>query len=245
MTWAGSVAMLGLVMALAYAPTSSLALAIDISALTPMSEVALHAMTSETAALWRPHGVVFRWSAVARRDPLARDEVKVVNDGCGEPICLQAGTNAGVARPAATLGAVVFVDGSTTPENTLMLSVDTVVQSLDSVKWQNRRLADLPGNSRDHLIGRALGRVLAHEIGHYLLASRFHAQDGLMRPEFRADQLIALSRRQFRLLEGQLPWLRLRLAHLADGPREIAWEPHLYKLSRKPLSSSSRIKLSS
>ena len=245
MTWAGNIAVLGLVMALANAPTRSVALVIDISALQPMSEVALHAMIRETAALWRPHGVAFRWSAVARRDPPARDEVKVVNDGCGEPICLPAGTKADVARRAATLGAVVFIDGSTTPENTLMLSVDAVVQSLERVKWQNRRVADLPGNARDHLIGRALGRVLAHEIGHYLLASRFHAQDGLMRSEFRADQLIALSRRQFRLSEGQLPWLRLRLAHLFDGPREIACEPHLYKLSRNPLSSSSRIKLSS
>jgi hypothetical protein len=222
MTWAGSVAILGLVTALAYAPTSSVALAIDITALMPMPDAALRTMVSETEALWKPHGVAIRWSVVARRDPLARDEVKVVNDGCGEPICLPLGTNAGVARPPATLGAVVFVDGSTTPENTLMLSVDTVVQSLDSVKWQNRRLADLPGNSRDHLIGRALGRVLAHEIGHYLLASRFHAQDGLMRPEFRADQLIALSRQGFKLSETHLPLLRYRLAQLANRPPEVA-----------------------
>ncbi len=28
-----------------------------------------------------------------------------------------------------------------------MLSVDAVVQTVESVKWQNRALADLPGNS--------------------------------------------------------------------------------------------------
>jgi len=43
-----------------------------------------------------------------------------------------------------------------------------------------------------------------------------------MRPEFRADQLIALSRQEFRLSETQVPSLRLRLARLADRPRELA-----------------------
>jgi hypothetical protein len=211
MAWAGSVAMLGLVMALANAPASSITLAIDLSALAPMSDAERRAMIGETAALWKPHGVVLAWiTAEGRRDALPHPVVRVLTDGCRvEPLCLPS--------DAKSLGAVVFVEGSATPEDTLLLSVGAVVQTVESVKWQSRNLVDLPTDTRGYLIGRALGRVLAHEIGHYLLASRFHTEDGLMRPEFRADQLIAMSRQGFTLSKMQVPWLRLRLAQLARG----------------------------
>ena len=48
-------------------------------------------------------------------------------------------------------------------------------------------LITLPGAwiVSDHDIARALGRVLAHEIGHVLLAAPYHERDGLMRANFR------------------------------------------------------------
>ena len=222
----GGVAMMGLVLALARPPAGSLALTIDITALMPMSNAEFRTMVDETGALWTSHGVVFTWitTATAASDPLPQGAVRVVRDGCRVvPLCPPAGT-AGASRRAfpGPLGAVVFHEGSTTPDNTLLLSVDAVVEAVERVKWQNRNLADLPTDTRGYLIGRALGRVLAHEIGHYLLAWRVHTRDGLMRPEFRADQLIALSRKGFRLSETQVPSLRLRLARLADRPRELA-----------------------
>jgi len=204
MTLSGGVAMLGLVMGFADAPASSMALAIDITALMPMSDTELRAMVGETTALWKPHGVVLTWiTSGATSDPLPHGVVRVANG---------AASRTATALP---LGAVVFAEGSATPAHTLMLSVAAVIQTVKNVKWQNRALAELPANSRDHLIGRALGRVLAHELGHYLLGLRVHAKSGLMRPEFRADQLIALSRQGFKLLEKQLPALRLRLVQLA------------------------------
>ena len=223
MTLSGSVAMLGLVMALAHVTAGSVALTIDITPLMPMSDAQLRAMVSETAALWKPHGVAFTWITTARTgDPFPHRVVRVVSDGCRvEALCVPAD-----AKP---LGAVVFVEGSATPENTLMLSVDAVIQIVESVKWQSRNLADLPTDTRDYLIGRALGRVLAHEIGHYLLGWRFHVTDGLMRPAFRADQLIALSRQGFRLRETQMPQLRLRLAQLGSRPHQVTADVRVVK----------------
>ena len=221
----GSVAMLGLAVALAHAPARSVVLTIDITQLVPMPDAQLRTMVSETDALWTPHGVVFTWLSSAAADPLPLDVVRVLSDGCRVvPLCPPAGARASATRAASTrrLGAVVFHEESAAPENTLLLSVEAVVQVVDQVKWQNRSLVDLPADTRSYLIGRALGRVLAHEIGHYLLAWRFHTRDGLMRPEFRADQLIALSRQEFRLSETQVPSLRLRLARLAARPRELA-----------------------
>ena len=39
-----------------------------------------------------------------------------------------------------------------------------------------------PETMREEIVGRVLGRVLAHEIGHYVLRSPQHAANGLMRP---------------------------------------------------------------
>jgi hypothetical protein len=57
-------------------------------------------------------------------------------------------------------------------------------------------------------IGRALGRVLAHEIGHVLLGARDHRPQGLMRATFLAQDLIALPTRPYYLLEDDLRRLR-------------------------------------
>src|SRR5262249_59808629 len=44
--------------------------------------------------------------------------------------------------------------------------------------------ATLPAAMAEILLGRALGRALAHEIGHFLLDTREHSTHGLMRAEF-------------------------------------------------------------
>lgn len=39
--------------------------------------------------------------------------------------------------------------------------------------------AQMPGRQREILLSRAMGRALAHEMGHYLLASKVHTMSGL------------------------------------------------------------------
>jgi hypothetical protein len=48
-----------------------------------------------------------------------------------------------------------------------------------------------PVRLRDQVVARAVGRVLAHEVGHYLLRWPHHAEAGLMRSEFHASSLAA------------------------------------------------------
>lgn len=48
-----------------------------------------------------------------------------------------------------------------------------------------------------------LGRVLAHEIGHYVLRSPQHAADGLMRSLQLADDLVAPSRQRLSLTPAE------------------------------------------
>jgi hypothetical protein len=52
------------------------------------------------------------------------------------------------------------------------------------------------------IIGRVLGRALAHEIGHFLLRTRQHSAVGLMRSDLASADLVSPSRRPFTLSAG-------------------------------------------
>jgi hypothetical protein len=65
--------------------------------------------------------------------------------------------------------------------------------------------------AREDVMARVLGRVLAHELGHYLLRSRAHTKSGLMRsvqplPDLRAGplELFQLSNEEVERLDGLL-----------------------------------------
>jgi hypothetical protein len=52
---------------------------------------------------------------------------------------------------------------------------------------------------RDLLLGRALGRALAHEIGHYLFRSKAHTKTGLMQAHQRASDFFSPYHNRFQV----------------------------------------------
>jgi hypothetical protein len=58
------------------------------------------------------------------------------------------------------------------------------------VRSAEHALTSLPPALADTFVARALGRALAHEIGHYLLGTREHTSHGLMRPRFAPNDLL-------------------------------------------------------
>lgn len=58
------------------------------------------------------------------------------------------------------------------------------------------------------VLATALGRVLAHELGHLFLRLNGHRENGLMRPSFSHRALIGRSDRSFRLTEADLERVR-------------------------------------
>jgi hypothetical protein len=60
----------------------------------------------------------------------------------------------------------------------------------DQLVVPGRSLRSLPIALADLLLGRALGRALAHEIGHYLLGTARHSPHGLMRAQLQPWELI-------------------------------------------------------
>ncbi len=169
------------------------------------------AMAQEAEAIWRPHGV----------------SIVVVTDGqTGSPATADARlvvTLVGTARPAAvpgergSLGAITF-DHDNVPATTLTIDASRVSATVAGARWTGRPFEQWPAAFRDAVVGRALGRVLAHELGHYLLASRAHTVEGLMRAAFDGLELSRPGRAAFSLAERDLPRLRARLAGLGRTP---------------------------
>lgn len=87
----------------------------------------------------------------------------------------------------ASLGSVQFTAGI--PEQTIRLRTAPASRLVLNSTVGNWHVWLLPPLLRDHLVGLALGRVLAHEIGHVLLEEPSHAGHGLMRASFSADDL--------------------------------------------------------
>jgi len=60
----------------------------------------------------------------------------------------------------------------------------------DTVAVGGKRFDNLPNALADFILGRALGRALAHEIGHFLLGTGQHASKGLLRSTFEPYELL-------------------------------------------------------
>jgi hypothetical protein len=72
------------------------------------------------------------------------------------------------------------------------------------------QLVEHPGHL-EYRLGLVLGRAVAHEIGHFLLATGTHAAQGLMRATVDAGEFAGLGTDTFRLDEDARAWMRGQL----------------------------------
>jgi len=154
----------------------------------PIADPIVRTAVQEAAVIWAPYGLALN-RAPAACDSAPSDTLVVA---------VNAAERVSPGRVGVVLGEVAFrPDGMPEPRVSLFLNAlltliaDTRAMSLAA--WQSPRAL------RDLIVGRAVGRVLAHEIGHYILATRTHGPAGLMRSWQRSDELVAPSRAGFKL----------------------------------------------
>lgn len=120
--------------------------------------------------IWEPYGVAFAWSVEQfRRGQPAQLRV-ILDDTSSQP-------NAPAGRRV--LAWIPFL-APEQPHTAIRVSVPEAERFLDEsfhvLRWHPGRAIQ----QRRTLLVRAVGRGVAHEIGHYLMASPGHARQGLM-----------------------------------------------------------------
>jgi hypothetical protein len=113
------------------------------------------------------------------------------------------------------LGTIRFAPNGT-PDSTITLYCSTIVRLVTSTQSMGTDVWQWPADLRNHIIARALGRALAHELGHFVLRSPHHMSSGLMRARQHASALAEPSRKAFMLTEPDRA--RLQVVLTAQSP---------------------------
>jgi hypothetical protein len=142
-----------------------------------LSQVGAHSldvrtMEREVNEIWAPYGVSIEGLVEPCKSPgdgpILKVRVRKIDDV--RPVGI----------PRGTLGNIYFVAGKPTPLIDLWADEAVRVMGGSQVMF-NQGLSDPRVRTE---MGRLLGRSLAHELGHYLLGSRLHTEEGLMRRSY-------------------------------------------------------------
>ena len=161
----------------------------------------VESMKNEATAIWGPYGVWFRWEATPSLAQCAWTQASfdVLLNRSPQPGW---STKQILGSTHLALRAIdhvpIHIDREATEELLGSASVGQLARLLGRTSF----------GPED--IGRALGRVLAHEVGHVLLAVRDHQPRGLMRPTFGAEDLLEPQRRFYTLSSAEVTRLRQR-----------------------------------
>lgn len=163
----------------------------------PTDGLSLSAVAGEVRDIWRPYlNVVIR---AEQSGAAFTDELDVL---IGE---VEAG-------PARGLGWIPFVDGQ--PTRRIAVSLPRARQLLQNAHFIGRPLPEWPGMF-ERFLAQAIGRVIAHEIGHYVLRSSSHQSAGLMQAGLKAADVMRSRGNRFRLTHAEE--VALRAASIAPS----------------------------
>ena len=173
------------------------------------SPVTVQSMQNEAAAIWQPYGVQIQWSGIRKDGQCPR--VHGTFDVRVEYQASSVDTASGSSVLGSTHLAPVVID-----RVGIFVDYDETLHLLESLSAS--RLIPLVGHPDigPADLGRALGRVLAHEIGHVLLDAPRHQPWGLMRRAFAPDDLAARQRWSYTLSKKEVERLATRERELGE-----------------------------
>lgn len=182
----------------------------------------LRIVREDVERIWSPHGVTIEWR---KGPPVPAAEHPGVVVLVLTPV--QAGApglgHAGAAAGEPPLGSVGFAS-PVAPINVLRVFV-APRRLIAGARVGRTPLSQWPRALQERFVAQAIGRTAAHELGHYLLATRQHTGRGLMRESFSAAELLAPDLDGFALDAPDLALMRTRwvavtacrVEHLAEA----------------------------
>jgi hypothetical protein len=156
---------------------------------------------------WQAEGLNFEWVDTPRPERIDDVDVTVI---VAESSLLEA--------PPQALGAVRFVAGQ--PQKFVRVSTSAIVKwfterMIAANFWPRGMRASSADRNAIAMMERALAYVIAHEIGHVLLASKEHSREGVMRASYVDVQALDAGAPGMTLDDAARDRLRLRMAGLA------------------------------
>ena len=180
------IAMCLMTLALAAADASVRPIEVAVVAPRDVTDSMVRSICAEAEAIWASAGMALAWTRDASKEEMHRLTIEVTVDDRQAP----------VGRDGA-LGWLTFTGDQ--PDRVIHLSR----VSAEGLLRDSPGLIDGTFSSHERFIARALGRALAHELGHYLLRSKVHTPHGLMRAAWTSDQTFALRRDGFTLTDQE------------------------------------------
>jgi hypothetical protein len=142
---------------------------------------------AEAAKIWTTAGVRLAWTAPPTSfdvtDP--GNVLLIVRRALSRRSGVESGNSRAVSDPA--LGWLLF-DGDV-KRGFIEVSLDAITSTVMRGVYRDRSVPDLPRHAQTDLLGRGLGRVIAHEIGHWRMG-REHARRGLMKESLNPQDLV-------------------------------------------------------
>jgi hypothetical protein len=175
----------------------AIALTVNVSASPDIPPSLVSSVLAETDAIWRSSGFAFAWRQAPDEAAAASLHVVIGHDA-------RPGSAGGLA-----LGWIVFDEGR--PEHEIYVSHANAQQLMIQAPGVVGALDRMPLLEKHTLLARAMGRALAHEMGHFLLESKAHTLTGLMRARITASEFFGNDNRQFKLDNGQRSSITARL----------------------------------
>jgi hypothetical protein len=176
--------------------------AVPIAVLAPrdVTDSLVQRICTEASGIWESAGMAFACHRVGSEDAAG-----------GWPLGITIDDRRASVEPQGALGWITFT--ANRPDRSIHLSrtrADDLVRTTPG-------LNDKTIASHEILIGRALGRAMAHELGHYLLQSKLHTSRGLMRRVWSSVDSFAVSRTGLELTAELRAAARGYLAWNQDG----------------------------
>jgi hypothetical protein len=181
---------------------------VTVTSVPGMSQPLVNALLDEAATIWRAAGVSFVWR---RATPEKAPAAPSATAPSPNTLRLTIGDNRGVGSQGhLPLGWIVF-DDATVPAQEIYLSFSNAQSMLYLARGVVGVVDQMPLAQRDTLLARAMGRALAHELGHYLLASKIHTPSGLMKATLSATELFMATGAGLRIEPAQRRLVAARL----------------------------------
>jgi len=162
-------------------PASSRDLRVHVINEAGAAQETLDAAEAEAATIWANGGLRLVWNI-----PPVPVEVQ---DGQTVVVVVRRALSPPATTDGADLLGQIRFGVDRRPANLIEVSFRELMSLVMSGTYMDRPISELPTYVQRHVVGLGLGRVVAHEIGHWLIG-RGHTEQGLMRPRFNVLHLV-------------------------------------------------------